>query len=95
MALMHSEYTARIQHWTRTLKQDLYRPLQTISFEGFTTMEHLTPGEAAKGNFSPIPEGYAWGHTWEYMWLRADVTLPQEARGKKIVMDLNLSGEAT
>lgn len=49
MALMHSEYRARLEHWQRTLSQDFYRPLDEICFEGFTTMEHLTPEQAEKG----------------------------------------------
>ena len=66
MALMHSEYRARLEHWQRTLSQDFYRPLDEICFEGFTTMEHLTPEQAEKGCFMPVKEGTEWGHTWEY-----------------------------
>ena len=54
MALMHSEYRARLEHWQRTLTQDFYRPLGGIRFEGFTTMEHLTPQQAAEGSFAPV-----------------------------------------
>ena len=95
MPLMSSEYQGRLSHWIRTLKMDLYRPLQTISFEGFPTMEYLTPEQAAAGSFVPILEGYAWGHTWEYMWMHATVTLPPEARGRCIVLSLDMGGEAT
>lgn len=95
MALMHSEYRARLEHWQRTLSQDFYRPLDEICFEGFTTMEHLTPEQAEKGCFMPVKEGTEWGHTWEYMWMRARVVLPEAAQGEQIVMSLDMGGEAT
>ena len=95
MKLMSNEYHDRLQHWQRTIQQDFYVPVQPIAFEGFVTMEQLTVEEAAKGAFQPIPEGFQWGHTWEYMWVRAAVVIPPECEGQTVVMDLNLGGEAT
>ena len=51
MGIMSSEWSGRLQHWMRTLKDDFYRPLGTISWEAFRTMEHLSPEEAMKGQF--------------------------------------------
>lgn len=42
-----------------------------------------------------MEEGTAWGHTWEYMWCRADITLPEAAADKTVAMELDLGGEAT
>ncbi len=95
MGIMHSEYVSRVEHWLDALKQDLYQELSPIAFEGFRTFEHLSPEEAARGDFQPIPEGLRWGETWEYMWLRARVTLPEAAQGQPVVLKLDLSGEAT
>lgn len=95
MAPMHSEYSARLAHWQRVLAADFYHPLEAIRFEGFTTLEHLTPEAAMRGAFAPVEEGMAWGHTWEYMWLHARITLPEAAKGQAIVMSLDLGGEAT
>ena len=47
MSLMHSEYAARVNHWMRVLAEDFYRPLGEIALEGYTTMDHLSPEEAA------------------------------------------------
>lgn len=94
MSLLHSEYRDRLAHWQRVLASDFYRPLESIQFDGFTTMRHLTPGQAAQGPFCPMEEGTAWGHTWEYMWCRADITLPEAAADKTVAMELDLGGEA-
>lgn len=95
MALLHSEYKDRLAHWQRVLAADLYRPLGEICFEGFFTMQHLTPDEAAQGDFCPLEEGMPWGHTWEYLWCRACVTVPEEAQGQTVAMNLDMGGEAT
>lgn len=70
MGIMSSEWSGRLQHWMRTLKDDFYRPLGTISWEAFRTMEHLSPEEAMKGQFEPVEPGFTWGKTWEYCWFR-------------------------
>ena len=95
MKYMHSEWRARLEHWLRTLKDDFYLPLGPIVVEGFFTMDYLTPAEAMRRDFAPITPGTAWGHSWEYCWLRGRVELPMQADGKRIVMDLNTGGETT
>ena len=89
MNLMSREYGGRLAHWQRTLQQDFYAPVGDIAFEGFVTMEQLTLEEAARGHFAPIPEGFEWGRTWEYMWVRARVVIPEECAGQMVVMDVH------
>ena len=95
MKYMHSEWQGRLRHWLETLRQDLYLPLGPIEVESFMTMDHLTPAEAAKGDFAPMPHGTKWGHIYEYCWMRSKITLPAEAEGKRIVMNLVTGGETT
>ena len=95
MKYMHSEWRARLMHWKRTLLDDLYLPLGAVEMTGFRTMEHLTPEDALKGGFKPVENGLQWGETWQYMWLKGRVTLPEEAQGQRVVLDLRTGGEAT
>lgn len=94
MKLMHSEWKDRVSHWIRTLKDDFYISLGEISWEAFPTMEYLTPQEAQGGTFTPVSPGYTWGKIWEYCWFRGSITLPAEAKGQRIVMDLKPDGES-
>ena len=55
MKYMHSEWRERLEHWDNTLKQDIYRPMGEIHFEGCLTMEHLSLDEARKLTFQPMP----------------------------------------
>lgn len=95
MKYMHSEWQKRLSRWIETLKKDLYLPLGDIAMEAFMTMDHLSPEQAMQQTFTPIAPGTQWGHTWEYCWLRSRITLPEEAAGKRIVMNLNNGREAT
>ncbi|MBR3503552.1 MAG: alpha-mannosidase [Clostridia bacterium] len=95
MKYMHSEWQRRLAHWLGTLRQDLYLPLGSIDVETFATMDHLTPDEALKGPFEPMRPGTAWGHSYEYRWMRGRIVLPEAAAGKRIVMNLDTGGETT
>lgn len=92
---MHSEWSGRIRHWIRTLKDDFYEPLGEIVWEAYQTMERLTPEEVKQRPFTPVKPGFTWGHTWEYCWFKGSITIPSGAKGERIVMNLKPDGEAT
>lgn len=92
--IMTNEYWDRLDRWLHTLVKDLYLPLGRVNFEGFTTYDMLSLEEAAAHAYAPVDETTCWGHTWEYMWLRGSVVLPEEARGKQIALDAGFEGEA-
>ena len=95
MRIQTSEWEERISHWIRTLKKDLYLPLEEIRWEMCSTMEQLPLAEARGLAYTPVEPGFSWGHTWEYGWFRAKITLPEAAEGKRIVLDLQPGYEAT
>lgn len=95
MKYMRSEWQKRLEHWQNTLRQDFYQPLGKIEVEAFQTMDYLSIEEAEQGDFSPMPEGTKWGKSYEYCWMRSKITLPEEARGKRIAMHLCTGGEST
>ena len=92
---MLPEWKDRVKYWIYTLQKELYEPLADIASEGFCTYDMLDPAEAEKAEFVPMPEGTAWGRNWEYGWFRADLVIPEHAKGKPVVMDLQTGGEAT
>ncbi len=95
MKHQHSEWESRVRHWLETLKKDLYLPLAEIPVEAFGTTDYLTPEEASRQDFQPMPEGTEWGHAYEYCWMRGSFALPAEAAGKRIALDLQTGGEST
>lgn len=85
----NSEWKGRIQYWLELLTQEFYTAVQPIRFEGFTTHGRLSYEEAMQQEFQPMAEGTKWGHQYEYAWFRAEIVLPKEAEGQKIVMSLD------
>ncbi len=93
--MMQPEWEDRVTAWIHALTKELYEPLGEINLEGFLTGDMLSAEEAERRAFAPMPEGTVWGRAWEYCWLRGEIVLPEAARGRRIVMDLNQGGEAT
>lgn len=92
---LQAEWKDRLRYWTHALTEDFYYPLGEIAFEGFITCDQLRPEEALGRPFSPMPVGTEWGLEWEYAWMKASLTLPPEAEGQRIVLDLNPGGESS
>ena len=91
---MISETVGQLRRIIEALASDLYHPLGEISLEGFSAPSALTLREAEKHPRTPLPAGTAWGMPWDYAWMFGRFTVPEEARGERIVLDLNPGGEA-
>ena len=92
---MINELTEQLQHVIDALAADLYHPLGEMILEGFKTKEELSLTEAERLPRTPWPEGTVWGQPKEYAWMFSRFTVPPEAKGERIVMDLNPGGEGT
>ena len=92
---MINELTEQLQHIIDALAADLYHPLGEMLLEGFKTDKELSLPEAECLSRTPWPEGTVWGQPREYAWMFTRFTIPPEARGERIVMDLNPGGEGT
>jgi alpha-mannosidase len=88
------EWLHRIERWRNALPQLFYLPLGTIELSGFTTREQLSAAEALRREFRPMPTGTHWGAKWEYGWFKGSFELPPAALGQRIVLRLDLGGEA-
>ncbi len=91
--MMGRQYKQQQWTWLEEMKQQVYTPVAEVAFEGFTTTKRLTTAEAEQGQFMPYPEGTAWGACWEYGWFRADVRLPKECAGRRVILLGGLGGE--
>lgn len=91
---MTLEWRKRIEQFMRETKVCVFRELGPIEFEGLVTDQSLTPEEALKRSFKPMPEGTKWGAQWEYGWFRATVSLPEAAENHRIQLVLDPGGES-
>lgn len=83
----------RIQAWRQEMKNHLYTPIGTVDFSGLTTFDRLTPEQAAAMPMRPFPVGTKWGACWEYAWFAAELSLPAECEGRRVVLLPGLGGE--
>ena len=88
------EWRDRIQAWREELPRHFYEELGPVPLEGYTTTDQYRLAEALAGPFRPMPEGTPWGAKWEYGWFRGALTLPEEARGRRIVLRPAAGGES-
>ena len=86
---LSKEWINRITHWDNALWQICYHPLATVELNGFVTRRQLTPEQALKHKFHPMPVGTAWGAKWEYGWFQCNFSMPEEAAGSRIVLYMN------
>ena len=92
---MRPEWRDRLRHIEAALLRDLYHPLGEIELSGFVTSAELTLAQAQGHERTAMPRGTAWGAPWQYAWLFSEIQLPEAARGERIVMQLDMGGEAT
>src|ERR1043166_370578 len=83
--MLNMEWNNRLEAWRNELKKQLYRPLGPINMSGFVTLEQLTPQQAMRRSFKPMPPGTAWGAKWEYAWFRSQIIVPKSAAGQRII----------
>src|SRR5690554_1064745 len=88
------EWERRIRIWKDKLREFFYTPLGDVFFEGFVTTELLDYDKAVNMEFKGMPEGTRWGGKWEYGWFRSRISLPDDARGKRIVLMADTGGES-
>ncbi len=87
------QWDERLRIWDEAFGRVLYTQLGEVALSGFTTMEHLRLEQARARSFAPFPKGTKWGRKWEYAWFRAELTMPPEAAGKRILLHLGAGPE--
>lgn len=87
------QWEERLRIWDSAFAPNLYRKVENVEVEGFTTMEHLSLADARGRGFRAFPVGTAWGRMWEYGWFCCSVALPPEAEGEKVVLRLGVAPE--
>jgi len=88
------EWSRRIDNWRQELPQHFYRVLGPVPLRGYVTSEQLTPEEASRQDFVPMPAGTPWGAKWEYGWFSGKVVAPPESAGRRLVLHLETTGQS-
>ena len=89
------EWLHRITHWNTALGKICYEPLVSLDLTGFVTRKHLSAEQASNQKFHLMPVGTAWGVLWQYGWFNTEITLPETALGRRIVLHMNPAAKST
>lgn len=79
------EYKRKIEYYIQNIPKRMYKPVGEFGFEGFFTYDRLSLEDAKKHERHILPKGLEWGKKWEYGWFFAQIEIPKECSGKKIV----------
>ena len=87
------QFRQRLESWQKELKNHLMTPIAPVDFSGCTTFDRIRHQDAAALPFAPMPVGTEWGGYREYAWFTAQVTLPPQCTGQRVVFTSGLGGE--
>jgi len=90
-----SEIQYLVEKLLKEKTKRIYTAIAQIEFEGFETTDRLSHMEIGSSCFKTMQAGDRWGANWVYAWLRATVTVPQEAEGKRLIVLADFGSEAT
>ncbi len=72
----------------------IYTHLQPLRVEAWLTPEPVPYAERTSGEFRELALGEPWGKLWDCAWLHLIGTIPEAVRGQKVVLLIDLNGEA-
>ncbi len=84
---------SRIEQWNSRLQGLFIEDRVSLSAK-FAWSKNAVPfSEKNKLKYKPITKGKSWGKEWDSAWFCLSGNLKKEWRGKKIIADLDFSGE--
>ena len=84
---------SRIEQWNNRLK-DYFIEDRTALTSTYAWSKNAVPfSEKNKLKYKPITKGKSWGKEWDSAWFCLNGRIKKEWRGKKIIADLDFSGE--
>ncbi|MBP3645590.1 MAG: alpha-mannosidase [Clostridia bacterium] len=87
------QWADRLRIWDEAFQKHYVLEKAPLSASFFTTMDRLSPDQAAQRSFSPANPGMKWGCKWEYGWFHATFTVPAAMEGKRLAAFLRFGEE--
>lgn len=76
------------------IEDAIYQKLEVLRVEAYLTPEPVGYGERTSGSRSDVRLGQKWGDLWDCAWFHFTGDVPQIARGQKVVLLIDVNGEA-
>lgn len=82
-----------INNFCNTLKNSVYTKLADLSVEAWITPEPVPYSEKTSGAYKKLEIGDSWGKLWDCGWMHVTGKVPEAAKGEKVVLLVDVSGE--
>lgn len=83
-----------IDRFLAEIEGKIYTPVAALNAECYLTKEPVSYEKRTSGIRKTIGKDEKWGDLWDCAWFHFTGRVPEEARGKKTVLKIDLSGEA-
>ena len=88
------EIKPNLIHTMRTIERAIYHKVQPLNITIYKTSEPISFEQRFSGEMSSVTIGDSWGEIWDCAWFHFKGEIPEAAAGKKVVLLIDISGEA-
>ncbi|OME80682.1 alpha-mannosidase [Paenibacillus sp. FSL A5-0031] len=85
--------TEQLKSLLDRLKEQIYKPLTDLKVTAWVTEEPVSYEDRESGRKIELAAGDRWGNLWDCAWFHFSGKVPQEAKGSKIVLLIDVNGE--
>lgn len=89
-----NEIKPKLKNTLVSISKSVYAPIATLQVEMWKTREPVPFDERLTGEHRKVAIGESWGELWDCAWFHFKGTVPETAKGAKVVALIDLSGEA-
>ena len=82
-----------INEFAGKLKNGVYSKISDLSAEAWVTKEPVRFDQKTSGEHKKLHIGMSWGELWDCSWMHFTGSVPLEAKDKKVVLLIDISGE--
>lgn len=93
MPYVKNRYKVVIERIYRNLKERIYTKVSELDTEYYKSKEPLPYDRRLEGEHGTLKIGDKWGDLWDCAWFHFTGKVPEEAKGKKTVLIIDVSGE--
>ncbi|MDF2484360.1 MAG: alpha-mannosidase [Herbinix sp.] len=78
----------------KLIERAIYRKIQPLTITTWKTKEPVPFEQRCSGTMQSLAMGDSWGDIWDCAWFHFEGRVPRDATGKKVVLLIDISGEA-
>ena len=90
----HKDHQDVLATFRDRIQNAVYKPIADLKVDAWVTPEPVAFSKKKTGKKKTLQVGKKWGKLWDCAWMKISGKVPASAKGKKIVIRIDVSGEA-